>query len=953
MRPLGSPIHCSYRSRWLNYGAALCTAIALVACGGESPQATADKQAFAAVMVAVEPAPSVAVTGITKVSETRISRTVFDYVFRITVKNNGTTSLTGVTAKLTGAGAGTTIINGEVAVGDLGSGAITTPAATITLQHDRTLPFDPSALIWSVTANVVPPPTGGLPGNPADNAADSIVDVDTNTIYPPSEYALDEHGNRILRTLIALAVKNTATVAEVNTLLGRIGGTIVYSSRGTGVIHIRIPDPGSLVNLKTLMDTVVADPAVEFVLQTVVPSMDQLPDAGTSFTSIRHHLAVRGSAAWNARNAVKPGEAPEILIADYFGDGAPNSDAAVDFGSDTTFVTGDASLHGYHVLGIMAGSFGGTGVRGEVTGMYAGAERLKGSAIDLSQLRPPFEARIADAIRKRTLAGAKLVVNTSLNNGSMKGTNSDAYSTTWAQYWARLIRGIGTAATASAIEDRYLHAASAGNINPSMSARTAFHNSPWNAAALAARIAPAFERFHNTLAVENRRGIEKTNLQFAPGCALSTTSFTGGNLSSIGSWENGLGIWSFTDNDSTAGSTYLAAGRLTQIEGTSMAAPQVAGLAAYLWGIRPELTAAQLVQVILSNPHDETASCADSASIDAYAATLALDNASGLDAPSATTVPVRLALLDVVGNNNAFTVDDFKAFLDAFFTPLPSPDATYTRYDLNGDGFVGGPRTARFNLNIDVESATSRKSIYSEVANAPNGLALRKANGQPLNENAVTDFEILCYYAHSNLFTGSASDINTALATKSTEIGRTISCSQPTEVLLNVETTNPGWTGLPAHIALSGLTATNKLSFNRSGSPGNTCGGEVGFPPYSLAVDDAASFFAVSTVIGMPINIGGPGINRRPCSSFYAFRAYGPGLPNQVWINATGRGQQFGGPVVLDWEIQIRYSNGDPRGPVVGLGKQCEVGVVANAGFFLKSFDAVCTHFTDLVRILE
>ena len=218
--------------------------------------------------------------------------------------------------------------------------------------------------------------------------------------------------------------------------------------------------------------------------------------------------------------------------------------------------------------------------------------------------------------------------------------------------------------------------------------------------------------------------------------------------------------------------------------------------------------------------------------------------------------------------------------------------------------------------------------------------------GEAEDITAVTDFEVLCYYVNSPLFdAGQLPAFNAELSRISTSIGKPVSCAKPVAVVLNVKTTNAGWNGLPAQILLDDLAATTVAAFQVSGDPLNTCGsGERGGPIFSSTVDRTASFFSVATVQNLPTNIGGPGVNRRPCSSFVATKSYAAGLPNQVWINATGRGQQFGGPVALDWEIQVRYSNGDPRGPTPGLGATCQVGVVPNSGNYAKSFDSICTH---------
>ncbi|NUZ09140.1 peptidase dimerization domain-containing protein [Piscinibacter koreensis] len=84
------------------------------------------------------------------VSETRVSRTVYDYVYTIVLKNNAT-ALTNGMAALTGAGAGTTVVSGLVPIGELAANDTVEPHGTIKLRHDRAQPFNAAALVWSIT----------------------------------------------------------------------------------------------------------------------------------------------------------------------------------------------------------------------------------------------------------------------------------------------------------------------------------------------------------------------------------------------------------------------------------------------------------------------------------------------------------------------------------------------------------------------------------------------------------------------------------------------------------------------------------------------------------------------------------------------------------------------------------------------------------------------------------
>lgn len=88
-----------------------------------------------------------------KLSETRVDRTNYDYVFSVTVKN-GTRAVINASQTLTAVGTGSSIIDGSVALGNLAADEQITPTDTITIRHNRSLPFNQSALVWSATGTV-------------------------------------------------------------------------------------------------------------------------------------------------------------------------------------------------------------------------------------------------------------------------------------------------------------------------------------------------------------------------------------------------------------------------------------------------------------------------------------------------------------------------------------------------------------------------------------------------------------------------------------------------------------------------------------------------------------------------------------------------------------------------------------------------------------------------------
>lgn len=158
--------------------------LTLVGCGGGSETATASSpsvqlttQARILSVPAALSAPSTTVVSLIKVGETRVGRTVYDYVFKISIQN-GAIPRSAIMATATGAGKGTTIIDGSVLVGDIASEATITPPDTVTLRHDRTFPFDASALRWEISD-----PINGFAVPPEPNAAlndATLAGVDTN-----------------------------------------------------------------------------------------------------------------------------------------------------------------------------------------------------------------------------------------------------------------------------------------------------------------------------------------------------------------------------------------------------------------------------------------------------------------------------------------------------------------------------------------------------------------------------------------------------------------------------------------------------------------------------------------------------------------------------------------------------------------------------------------------------
>ena len=686
------------------------------------------------------------------VSEKRVARTIFEYTYKIVVKNDAT-SRTNVLAKLTRVGAGSSIVKGQVNVGDLVANAAITPADTFTIRHDRTVPLQISALIWEFQDNPAQEVGILLPGKPADLAISQITGY--NAHYQPKQTNISAlTGNPpVLRTVVSVSFKQGTTVGQINALLQEIGGRIVLTLDKTALVYVRIPDPGSPIGLEVTINRIKAHAFIAFVGKIFMSSVNALPrsvlsTSSAQFDAVQHHLAVGAHAAWNAMTALSSRsllEKPIVLIPDRFGAGEgvilrgtgliPQKNDVL--GTQVTLVP---VAHGYHVAGILAGRFDDQAsgiIFPEVTGMFPGspvtsvfgAGPLEAKLIDLSDELPDklvdwdAEPEVARALRYFTGQQKRnVVLNISFglpNASALSQADRDIQK----RVWLNLVRG-GDPID----ENRYFHSAAAGNVGSGEDdrANVASATKGWSAAGLDGDL-------KNTMVVENRRAIvSSSDAKVVPGC-ISPRSYTGGNISAIGV--------RIVDGDTHGIISYDFSGRAIELTGTSMAAPQVAGLAAYLWSLAPSLTGNEIFRRIRDNARGGSSGCADNGQpvIDAYATILTADKAE-----TVADAKVRFAILDA-NNDGKFDEVDLINFKTKLTTSTSERD--YSQNDLNGDGFTGGSNRERLNLDMDFV-AGSAASKYASVSRIIAGTS------QSFDEAQLTDAEILCYYANGPLYQG-------------------------------------------------------------------------------------------------------------------------------------------------------------------------------------------------------
>jgi len=577
----------------------------------------------------------------------------------------------------------------------------------------------------------------------------------------------------IVRTELELILDLEATVGEVNNFLAEHEALIVSMNKAVPVLVIRFSDPGDLETLEALRSRMEKVNFVEAAnLSYVVgdeTSLDALPEHldasnSTDISNINHQLAVRGHAAWNLRNeeAGSYSARPWLVIADSFGDGAPGDGYSGQYSNDD-FANSNASGHGYHVLGIIAGKHKPPSSLADdlqaVTGIMPGGMQTRGIDTRTNDGNTWPRRRSSMISRMNEIVDlnpdARIIINTSLHGRGL--SNREQQARAWILQVrlsqssvginpfsvAEIIRAVRT--PGSGLESQFVHFTSAGN-NSGPLVDTARDNSPITFAALGeiSLFGNNIPNLENTLVVENRRNTNPNTDpndpdRPRPACA-SPGSVMEGNLSAIGS-----SVFSFSHCASSGpdGCEQWAQDGTRRASGTSMATPQAAGTAAYAWSVNPNLSVTDLVGIMkdtakdLPLPSSSGTSCNSTSPqpvIDAYAAVL---TAGGQDA--------RRTLLDV-NETGSFDHQDIAAFLDAFEQQDVSSDnpLEYGRYDLNGSGISGGSHTERFDLNMDgaFSGGTERWIEGSDIQ---------------FDQSAVTDIEILCYYAYSDLYAGSSS----------------------------------------------------------------------------------------------------------------------------------------------------------------------------------------------------
>ena len=628
-----------------------------------------------------------------------------------------------------------------------------------------------------------------LDGDSDTRVVDATYDLDVPVDYHEdlvSTAVVDGEPVSYLRTEVSVTVEPRVTVDAFNAILERHEARIVDMLPGRRDLVLRIPDPGDLDALEARRQALEDEEGIEYALKSDLAFnvAEALPGGQASGIAeeidddmrqaIDHHLAVRAHAAWNLRGAIRPlEERPELVVLDRFGDGPPDAAFDVDVADIEQFEVDQAHRHGYHVLGIISAAYdpvpGVDPERNLATGMFPDTLRMNAVDVDSKVTRVRLRSRTTSLLEE-ILADPdrNAILNTSW--GGWGGTRR-------ARRWTRDVRGDEYAdQVGSGMEHRFLHAASAGNVAADAAPEDARarENSRWNWAAL--NDMDDYPNLTNVLVAENRR--DDGGMPPAAACVSHRSKF-GGNISAIGSDVYSIG------GECTEESTVMTGAEIcvdwpgqsgvSEASGTSMAAPQIAGVAAFAWSVNPDLTVPELKALLKETAyHEQALDLAGSGCqqvdgqnitgqpvIDAYAAVL---RAGGTDA--------RRALFDVTGSGS-FDEHDIEEIIDAFEAAADEEAESgttydFSRYDLSGDGRTGSRRNPeqRFDLSDNGAYGTVSREVPWPLHDG--GFSPGDVVTMEYDESSVSDMEILCYYAYSSIYDGDPDARDALLATQCT-----------------------------------------------------------------------------------------------------------------------------------------------------------------------------------------
>jgi PKD repeat protein len=193
-------------------------------------------------------------------SSKRVSPTDFELVYKAQVTNTGP-ALRNVVATLVSSSAATVVVEGTLSFGDVAASATVVSIDTFTIRQNRSQPFDPSKLVWTVTGTPASPIQSEFIFSPTSgNAPISIRFTPTPiTNVAINRYDWDFNGDGVI---------------DVTDTVGR-DQTRTFGTPGTFAVSLKITD--SQGRTDTRVKNVVIGNAPPIATASAVPTNGQVP----------------------------------------------------------------------------------------------------------------------------------------------------------------------------------------------------------------------------------------------------------------------------------------------------------------------------------------------------------------------------------------------------------------------------------------------------------------------------------------------------------------------------------------------------------------------------------------------------------------------------------------------------------------------------------------------------
>jgi hypothetical protein len=699
------------------------------------------------------------------VKQTRISASEWEITARATLFN-GAGAVPGATATVVSLSPAAIIIDNSLTFGAVGAGSSRVADDTFSFRQRPPIGFAGVRLRWTVTpgGGYTPPAGVLLQGGNTSSAMGALVRKDPVGANPADIV------NHTILTRLDVAIRPDATVAQINAMLAAINGGIVTMRPLFPVITVAVPRQADAAALAALAATVRSMPGIRLAIpgRTVDVSIAPGHPAADAY-NFDHLRAGRFPAAWNANQLADCTRKTTVLVTDGFVDPKPQSVAAFDQEvPGVQFVGGNSQVtHGYEVTATLAATFDDESPTG--ANPYPSCLRLV--AYDMLALT---HAEVPLAI-EAALPTGNVVLNASIQFSDVCKEPCIPANFSVERAFDRALAGLFMRHILRPYQDRLLIAAAAGNRHDDFmgqiypGAGLAAVSSAFNVAATSnALMTWADDATLWTPTVACIPSLCFPDLQLTPGERADLDGFLTDLGETTGAPLKHVLIVGATDSTplhlpstfSETGAHIFAVGENIPsldhhfIQGTSFAAPQIAGLASYLMMMLPTRhndpgVVHDVYTAIMSGRRAVPVQF-----VDAYASLLSLDPSG---APDPGTWDVRMALLDV-NQDGRFDELDTNELANHLLEPpnydIPVQNAQDddSRYDLNGDGFTGGGAVDLPAIDLERTGSFRYGATLLETLTIQVG-----ASQRTIDETAVNDLDMLCYYAYSALYTGDTS----------------------------------------------------------------------------------------------------------------------------------------------------------------------------------------------------